>query len=856
MSGTTTLFVGSQGTTVLASASSTVLQVSAGPTVLRGVQGLPGPAQADVLTTLGDVLTHNGTDAIRLGVGTDGQLIQADSGAAEGISWQDPVAVSSPLIAKGDLYTFAAVDARLPIGADGQFLRANSTPAEGLEWDTLDASDLPAHATTHSDGGADEIVVENLATASANTAFVLKPDGLGGLVFAAEASLPPLAHGATHENGGTDEINVAGLSGLLGDAQAPIAHAASHENGGTDEINVLGLSGLLGDPQTPLAHSATHENGGTDEISVAGLSGLLADAQSPLGHAAAHLPNGSDPLTTAVAVTIDADTPNAEGVAETFARADHTHDLPTAAPVDVGAANAGGASASFSRADHVHSHGNLLGGALHAAATTAVSGFLSAADKTKLDGLPTSAVPDTRSLAAGDGLLGGGDLSADRTLDVVANADGSIVANANDVQVGVLATDAQHGVRGGGTQHAIATGAVSGFMSAVDKSKLDGIPGDGDAQWLRLDASNDPLTGELQTQDVVPTADQAREIGGDTDRFIRMSSRLGVFVGSSAASGSGAPVAGGVRNFGANPTGIMGGNQAEGGTGAATHYLRGGSFKGVACIGNAAAGSTGDATLRNNSGGSSLFGSAYTYGAGDATVEATAFGNFTTAYAYCQGNNHSFRNLGAGGFLSGYSQGAGTVLAQISNGGQGAFMNVRPQAPSATATAQAVASGAGSFVQGSLVAGVAGQTTTLRATANGAFSQGRVQGGGGAGGSLEATGVGAFAQGVCIGESLTASGQGAMAQGRASTFDIVASGDGSLAHGDSTAGAITASATNATQLGPGTNALADSLQVGSAGLRLKGTTGAPGTLQDGDVWVSGGSVFVRTGGVTKNLDAV
>lgn len=85
-------------------------------------------------------------------------------------------------------------------------------------------------------------------------------------------------------------------------------------------------------------------------------------------------------------------------------------------------------------------------------------------------------IPETRAIAAGAGLTGGGDLSADRTIAVGANADGSIVVNANDIQVGVLATDAQHGERGGGTQHAAAVAAgAAGFMSGADKAKLDGI---------------------------------------------------------------------------------------------------------------------------------------------------------------------------------------------------------------------------------------------------------------------------------------------------------------------------------------------------------------------------------------------
>lgn len=85
-------------------------------------------------------------------------------------------------------------------------------------------------------------------------------------------------------------------------------------------------------------------------------------------------------------------------------------------------------------------------------------------------------VPTTRTLTAGAGLTGGGTLASDRTFDIGANADGSIVVNANDVQVGVLASDAQHGTRGGGTTHAnvIASGAA-GFMTGVDKTKLDGI---------------------------------------------------------------------------------------------------------------------------------------------------------------------------------------------------------------------------------------------------------------------------------------------------------------------------------------------------------------------------------------------
>jgi hypothetical protein len=138
-----------------------------------------------------------------------------------------------------------------------------------------------------------------------------------------------------------------------------------------------------------------------------------------------------------------------------------------------------GSSGRVADAAHVHPHGSQTVDTLHALVVAGVShGFMDKADKTKLNGLPTSAVPTTRNITSGAGLTGGGDLSADRTLAVGANADGSITVNADDLQVGTLATDGQHGSRGGGTQHSVATQSVAGFMSASDKTKLDDSAGD------------------------------------------------------------------------------------------------------------------------------------------------------------------------------------------------------------------------------------------------------------------------------------------------------------------------------------------------------------------------------------------
>jgi hypothetical protein len=119
------------------------------------------------------------------------------------------------------------------------------------------------------------------------------------------------------------------------------------------------------------------------------------------------------------------------------------------------------------------------------------------ADIVGTDGLTFGLIGAGSPRAAGDGMvLNGNDL------DVVANADGSIIVNTNDVQVGILATDAQHGNLGGGALHAdvVAAGA-DGFMTGADKTKLDGITAGADP--------NDTENQESVTTQVITGTDTA-----------------------------------------------------------------------------------------------------------------------------------------------------------------------------------------------------------------------------------------------------------------------------------------------------------------------------------------------------------
>jgi hypothetical protein len=154
---------------------------------------------------------------------------------------------------------------------------------------------------------------------------------------------------------------------------------------------------------------------------------------------------------------------------------------------------------------------------------------------------------------------------------------------------------------------------------------------------------------------------------------------------------------------------------------------------------------------------------------------------------------------------------------------------------------------------GGLAGALAGYTARISSEENGAFALGKCVALTG-NTYIKAYEEGSFAHGRAEDASILSTAQGSFAQGEADGNNIEASGAGSFAQGSSSAAAIVASAANACQFGPGTNARADTLQVGVAGLALKGTLSAPGVLQNGDFWVvAAGDVYCRTGGITKKL---
>lgn len=85
-------------------------------------------------TTKGDVIVHNGTDNIRLAVGSDGQVLSADSGQASGLAWTSPL--TNPMDSNGDLIVGGASGAATKLDHPGaaNYVLA-TTGASTTAWD-------------------------------------------------------------------------------------------------------------------------------------------------------------------------------------------------------------------------------------------------------------------------------------------------------------------------------------------------------------------------------------------------------------------------------------------------------------------------------------------------------------------------------------------------------------------------------------------------------------------------------------------------------------------------------------------------------------------------------------------------
>lgn len=171
------------------------------------------------LTTQGDILTHDGTNNVRLARGTAGKYLRVNAGGTD-IEWGDGYV--SPTTTQGDLIVRgAAADGRLAIGTAGQVLKVNGT-GDGLEW----ANDAGTVLTTQGD----------LLTRD-GTGEVRLPIGTAGQVLQVNAAGtdPEWATLGTMSAQDANAVNITG--GTISGLTTPLAVAS----GGTG-LNALGTA--------------------------------------------------------------------------------------------------------------------------------------------------------------------------------------------------------------------------------------------------------------------------------------------------------------------------------------------------------------------------------------------------------------------------------------------------------------------------------------------------------------------------------------------------------------------------------------------------------------------------------------
>ena len=135
------------------------------------------------MTTKGDIITGDtGGTPTRLGAGTSTYVLTSN-GAAAFPSWQAGGAGSSPLTTKGDLYGHSTVDARIPIGSNGQVLTADSAQTLGLKWAAggggAGAGNAPHYIQTFSGNGNSQNPANTISAAASGNAIVLGWNGVG-----------------------------------------------------------------------------------------------------------------------------------------------------------------------------------------------------------------------------------------------------------------------------------------------------------------------------------------------------------------------------------------------------------------------------------------------------------------------------------------------------------------------------------------------------------------------------------------------------------------------------------------------------------------------------------------------------
>lgn len=102
--------------------------------------------QLNAVLQKGDMYVYNGTTLAKLGVGSDGQVLTADSTKTLGLAWE--AGAGLPITTKGDIIVgnSSGVATRLAAGTDGYVLTADSTKTNGVAYELVANLNPPSGA--------------------------------------------------------------------------------------------------------------------------------------------------------------------------------------------------------------------------------------------------------------------------------------------------------------------------------------------------------------------------------------------------------------------------------------------------------------------------------------------------------------------------------------------------------------------------------------------------------------------------------------------------------------------------------------------------------------------------------------
>lgn len=172
------------------------------------------------MSAKGDLYVFDGTALQAQAVGSDGQVLSADSTQPSGLAWASDVD-STLLTTKGDLLIYGASGAkRLPIGADKTVLTADSTLTDGVGWEAPPAVPL---------GG---IILWDLSKRAMPSGYNLCDGGTyNGYVTPNTQGLYMAGAGLSNHGPAASGMGVIACGTIAGDASAGAGQGPQHAHG-------------------------------------------------------------------------------------------------------------------------------------------------------------------------------------------------------------------------------------------------------------------------------------------------------------------------------------------------------------------------------------------------------------------------------------------------------------------------------------------------------------------------------------------------------------------------------------------------------------------------------------------------